>query len=280
MTPQNPSSSHPMSRRLSWSIRQRIRAFTLIELLIVVAIITILASIATPNFLEAQVRSKVSRVKSDMRTMATALEAYAIDSNKYPPRSMYHINGLVQAYVGLPQTRMTDLPALTTPVAYISNVPIDIFESPVHTPYNIIDYWPPSFMEEFLNRRLKFEQEQEPGTEAEPLPPELIWANYPYAAHRHVGFVLISVGPDGIFGEDVPPIPIQGPAVTPTPIISVGLIGGGGDCPNPGVVPTPTPERPELSVFKTYDPTNGTVSYGNIFRFQAVGVEPGSVFYK
>ena len=48
--------------------------FTLIELLIVVAIIAILAAIAVPNFLEAQVRAKTSRVKADMRSMATAIE--------------------------------------------------------------------------------------------------------------------------------------------------------------------------------------------------------------
>lgn len=60
------------------------RAFTLIELLIVVAIIAILAAIAVPNFLEAQTRSKVSRVKADLRTVATGLEAYAVDSNHYP----------------------------------------------------------------------------------------------------------------------------------------------------------------------------------------------------
>ena len=63
------------------------KAFTLIELLIVVAIIAILAAIAVPNFLEAQTRAKVSRVLSDERTYSTALETYYIDNNAYP----YHI---------------------------------------------------------------------------------------------------------------------------------------------------------------------------------------------
>ncbi|HUT24281.1 MAG TPA: prepilin-type N-terminal cleavage/methylation domain-containing protein, partial [Sumerlaeia bacterium] len=55
--------------------------FTLIELLIVVAIIAILAAIAVPNFLEAQVRSMVSRVRADLRSLATAQEAYFTDWN-------------------------------------------------------------------------------------------------------------------------------------------------------------------------------------------------------
>jgi prepilin-type N-terminal cleavage/methylation domain-containing protein len=62
----------------------RNRGFTLIELLIVVAIIAILAAIAVPNFLEAQTRAKVSRAKADIRSMATAVEAYRIDYNAYP----------------------------------------------------------------------------------------------------------------------------------------------------------------------------------------------------
>jgi prepilin-type N-terminal cleavage/methylation domain-containing protein len=60
------------------------KGFTLIELLIVVAIIAILAAIAVPNFLEAQVRSKVSRVQADQRSMATALASYYVDNNGYP----------------------------------------------------------------------------------------------------------------------------------------------------------------------------------------------------
>ena len=60
------------------------RAFTLIELLIVIAIIAILALIAVPNFLEAQTRAKVARVQADMRSIATTLEAYYVDHNVYP----------------------------------------------------------------------------------------------------------------------------------------------------------------------------------------------------
>ena len=58
--------------------------FTLIELLIVVAIIAILAAIAIPNFLAAQVRAKVSRIKGEFATIATAMESYYVDNNAYP----------------------------------------------------------------------------------------------------------------------------------------------------------------------------------------------------
>ena len=86
--------------------------FTLIELLIVVAIIAILAAIAVPNFLEAQARSKVSRTKADMRSVATALEAYMVDNNKYPPDYSDGIN-----------TFMGRLKHLTTPIAYMTSLP-------------------------------------------------------------------------------------------------------------------------------------------------------------
>jgi prepilin-type N-terminal cleavage/methylation domain-containing protein len=82
---------------MNTSPRQPIRsngAFTLIELLIVVAIIAILAAIAVPNFLEAQTRAKFARAKSDMRTIATALEGYRIDTNKYPEQGIPNGTGV------------------------------------------------------------------------------------------------------------------------------------------------------------------------------------------
>jgi len=97
------------------------KGFTLIELLIVVAIIAILAAIAVPNFLEAQTRSKVSRVKEDMRSLATAIESYAIDNNHYPVK----IDGdkYPEGYV---KYRLT---GLTTPIAYITSLPGDPFSN-------------------------------------------------------------------------------------------------------------------------------------------------------
>jgi len=66
-----------------FQIKKNSKGFTLIELLIVVAIIGILAAIAIPNLLTAMQRSKQKRTMADMRSIATAWEAYATDNNAY-----------------------------------------------------------------------------------------------------------------------------------------------------------------------------------------------------
>ena len=60
------------------------RGFTLIELMVVIAIIIILAAIAIPNYLSMTARAKRSRVASDFAALATALETYRTDWNTYP----------------------------------------------------------------------------------------------------------------------------------------------------------------------------------------------------
>src|SRR5690606_17343995 len=116
-------------------------AFTLIELLIVVAIIAILAAIAVPNFLEAQVRSKVSRAKADMRSMATALEAYAVDNNKYPPDGLcYNVtfgNCSEKAPAGSNLEMYLAYRRITTPIAYISTIPINVFPNKTDQPTDV-----------------------------------------------------------------------------------------------------------------------------------------------
>jgi len=60
------------------------RGFTLIELMVVIAIIIILAAIAIPNYLTMTARAKKSRVASDFAALATAVETYRTDWGQYP----------------------------------------------------------------------------------------------------------------------------------------------------------------------------------------------------
>ena len=105
-------------------VRKR-SGFTLIELLIVVAIIGILAAIAVPNFLNAQIRAKVSRCVSDMKTAETALEMYRMDNNDYPPCDQPRVRGSWDHW----HPNQIRLYRLTTPVAYLSSIPHDPFTS-------------------------------------------------------------------------------------------------------------------------------------------------------
>ena len=179
-------------------------AFTLIELLIVVAIIAILAAIAVPNFLEAQTRSKVSRVKADMRTVMTALESYRVDNNAYPIPDRASDRSLVwdgssnvlgawwmDVHWGEPGDTWYSPPLLrdgngfwlTSPVAYLTTIPEDPFTTDLLLKQATSIWGAPIFSASFLYSSVINGVAQYPLTGPNPV-------------YKDVGYSLISVGPD------------------------------------------------------------------------------------
>ena len=64
---------------------KRCKGFTIIELLIVIAVISILVGIALPRFRGMQEEGKIAQAKGELRTLQTAMESYYIhNSNAYP----------------------------------------------------------------------------------------------------------------------------------------------------------------------------------------------------
>ncbi len=85
-------------------------AFTLIEMLITVAIVGILAAIAVPNFLNAQIKSQVAAVQAGSRSFAQAQTMYKLDNGSFMPHPL-----------GNPRWQNK---FLTTTVAYISSTSV------------------------------------------------------------------------------------------------------------------------------------------------------------
>ncbi len=88
------------------------KSFTLIELLIVVAIIGILAAIAIPNFLNARIRAKIAGTQSDLKIFVDAMLQYHMDYNSYHAHR---------------DTEDQHFP-LTTPTAYLPHALPDRFQ--------------------------------------------------------------------------------------------------------------------------------------------------------
>src|SRR5437870_4530831 len=63
-------------------LNKRRAGFTLVEIMIVVAIIALLAAIAVPGFLRARKRSQASRILNDLRMIDAAVDQYAIETNR------------------------------------------------------------------------------------------------------------------------------------------------------------------------------------------------------
>lgn len=174
------------------------KCFTLVELLVVVAILSVLAAMALPNFFEAQVRTKVAVAKNDMRAIATALEVYHVDTGRYP-----------ETYI---TPRWQRFQCLTTPIPYLTRVPHDPFELRNDVD-NVVDWSPRHFAYKMGATPLEVPQR----------------------------FAISSNGPD--LDEDSVPIKAY-------PGFSWIVFTG---------------QDPDYD-YMIYDPTNGTVSDGDIWR--------------
>lgn len=121
------------------------RGFSLVELLVVVAVLILLATIAIPNFVEAQLKAQRAKTVADLAELSKGIEAYFIDYREYPAtdHSLASAGGrganrsvtdARDPFLLLPTFRHRADPSdplaqLTTPVAYIPAYPADPFST-------------------------------------------------------------------------------------------------------------------------------------------------------
>ena len=94
-------------------------AFTLIELIIVIAVIGLLAAIGVSSLLSATIRAKICRTASDLRVLNDAILMYTLDSHTFP----------IPCPLGTCILPTIPYP-LTTPIAYLNTFPRELFPNP------------------------------------------------------------------------------------------------------------------------------------------------------
>lgn len=117
-------------------------AFTLIELMVVMALIALLAAILIPNFNRARAKSQLEACRTNLKSIAQALEIYSSENQAhYPPSIMLLTPNFLKSF--------PECPAVSAPTyigSYASASQPDIFtiycQSAAHVTYNISPNYP------------------------------------------------------------------------------------------------------------------------------------------